>query len=155
MEHLSDTSRVTEVILIYKHGRPQWHRYIYWSYTYLLTWKTSVTPVYVLKLSLFTNMEDLSDTGRCTEVILIYKHGRPQWHRYMCWSYTYLQTWKISVTLVNVLGLYTNLQTWKTSVTPVDVLTLYSSTNMEDVSDTGWCTEVIPIYKHGRPQWHR
>jgi hypothetical protein len=27
-------------------------------------------------------MEDLSDTGICTEVILIYKHGRPQWHRY-------------------------------------------------------------------------
>jgi hypothetical protein len=42
------------------------------------TWKTSVTPVYVLKLCLSTNMEDLSDTGICTEVILIYKHGRPQ-----------------------------------------------------------------------------
>ena len=26
--------------------------------------------------------KDLSDTGICTEVILIYKHGRPQWHRY-------------------------------------------------------------------------
>jgi hypothetical protein len=28
-------------------------------------------------------MEDLSDTSICTEVILIYKHGRPQWHRYI------------------------------------------------------------------------
>jgi hypothetical protein len=40
--------------------------------------RISVTPVDVLKLYLFPNMEDLSDTGKCTEVILIYKHGRPQ-----------------------------------------------------------------------------
>jgi hypothetical protein len=38
----------------------------------------TVTLVYVLKLFLSTNMEGLSDTGRCTEVILIYKHGRLQ-----------------------------------------------------------------------------
>jgi predicted membrane protein len=56
---------------------------------------------------------------------------------------SYLQAWKTSVTLVNVLGLYTNLQTWKTSVTPVDVLKLYLSTNMEDPSDTSMCTGVI------------
>jgi hypothetical protein len=31
-----------------------------------------VTPVELLKLYLFTNMEDLSDTGIYTEVILIY-----------------------------------------------------------------------------------
>jgi hypothetical protein len=45
-------------------------------YTNLQTWKTSVTPVDVLKLYLFTNMEDLSDPGRCTEVMFIYKLGR-------------------------------------------------------------------------------
>jgi hypothetical protein len=65
---------------------------------------------------------------------------------------TYLQTWKTSVTPVCALELYTNLQTWKTSVTPVDVLKLYLFTNMEDLSDTGICTEVILIYKHGKPQ---
>jgi hypothetical protein len=48
--------------------------------------------------------------------------------------------------------LYTNLQTGKTLVTPVDVLKLYLSTNMEDPSDTGRCTEIMIIYKHGRPQ---
>ena len=42
------------------------------------------------------------------------------------------------------------LQTWKTTVTPVDVLELFLSTNMKDLSDTGICTEVILIYKHGR-----
>jgi hypothetical protein len=47
-------------------------------HTNLQTWNISVTPVDVLKLCLFPNMEDLSDTGICTEVILIYKHGRPQ-----------------------------------------------------------------------------
>jgi hypothetical protein len=38
----------------------------------------SRTPVYVLKLYLSTNIENLSDNGRCTEVMLIYKLGRPQ-----------------------------------------------------------------------------
>jgi hypothetical protein len=56
------------------------------------------------------------------------------------------------VTPVCVLELYTNLQTWKTSETPVDVLKLYLSTNMEDPGDTGRCTEIMIIYKHGRPQ---
>jgi hypothetical protein len=31
-----------------------------------------------LKLYLSTNIENLSDNGRCTEVMLIYKLGRPQ-----------------------------------------------------------------------------
>ena len=66
--------------------------------------------------------------------------------------YTNLQSWKTLVTPVYALELYTNLQTWKTSVTPVDVLKLYLSTNMEDLSDTGRCTEIMIIYKHGRPQ---
>jgi hypothetical protein len=42
---------------------------------------TTVTEFFhvdVLKLYLSTDMQDLSDTSRCTEVILIYKHGRPQ-----------------------------------------------------------------------------
>ena len=56
------------------------------------------------------------------------------------------------MTPVYVLELYTNLQTWKISVTPVDVLKLYLFTNMEDLSDTDICTEVILIYKQGRPQ---
>jgi hypothetical protein len=92
--------------------------YVLELYTNLQTWKISVTPVDVLKLYLFTNMEDLSYTGICTEVIVIHKQGRPQWHQYMYWSYAYLQT-------------------WNTSVTPVYVLKLYLSTNMEDLSDTG------------------
>jgi hypothetical protein len=36
-----------------------------------------VRPVDVLKLYLSTNMGDLSDTGRCTEIMIIYKHRRP------------------------------------------------------------------------------
>jgi hypothetical protein len=47
-----------------------------------------VTPVDVLKLYLSTNMEDLSDTGKCTGI------------------YTNQQTWKTSVTPVDVLKLY-------------------------------------------------
>jgi hypothetical protein len=39
-----------------------------------------VTPVDVLKLYLSTNLEDLSDTIKYTEVILIYKHGRTSVH---------------------------------------------------------------------------
>ena len=70
--------------------------YVMELHTNLQTWKISVTPVDVLKLCLFTNMEDLSDT--------------------------------------------------------LDVLKLYLSTNMEDLSDTSRCTEIMIIYKHGRPQ---
>jgi hypothetical protein len=47
--------------------------YVMELYTNLQTWKISVTPVDVLKLFLFTNMENPSDTGICTGVILIYK----------------------------------------------------------------------------------
>jgi uncharacterized protein Yka (UPF0111/DUF47 family) len=60
-----------------------------------------VTPVDILKVYLFTNMEDLSDTV------------------YVLKLYTNLLTRKTSMTPVDVLRLYTNLQTWKTSVTLV------------------------------------
>jgi hypothetical protein len=51
---------------------------MYWSYILIYKYGRPVTPIDVLKLYLFTNMEDHSDTGKCTDVILIYKHGKPQ-----------------------------------------------------------------------------
>ena len=56
------------------------------------------------------------------------------------------------MTPVCVLESHTNLQTWKISVTPVDVLKLYLFTKMEDLSDTGICTEIMIIYTHEKPQ---
>jgi hypothetical protein len=65
MEDLSDTSRHTEVILNYTHG------------------KTSVTPVFVLKL--YTNLLTRKTSMTPVDVLRLY---------------TNLQMWKTSVTLV-------------------------------------------------------
>ena len=65
MEDFSETSRYTEVILICKHE------------------KTSVTPVYVLKL--YTNLLTRKTSMTPVDVLRLY---------------TNLQTWKTSVTLV-------------------------------------------------------